>query len=144
MIGARYRNTPESDRYCDNCEYYISTLAKLIEGSADIINGRRLLTSLYENHNKHNVNIGLIQKLVNMSVKYLFVIESCELFEKRAFHIHIDEENCDCPLDSKILKRMESDTGKKFKDASILSFKINQFIDNFESMVIKFLYFGYN
>ena len=114
MIGARYRNTPESERYCDNSKYYRDTLIRLIEDSTNNISGRKILSSLYGNYNKHNVNIGLIQKLVNMSVKYLFVIETCGLFNNKPFIIHVDIRDCDCPLDSKILKRLKFDTGKSY------------------------------
>lgn len=48
------------------------------------------------------VEFGAIQKLVNMSLKYLIILNAFE-FEKP---IAIDEANCHCPLDSIILGKL--------------------------------------
>lgn len=57
------------------------------------------------------VTLGLVQKIVNMSLKYLYAIDvfgfSCEL------GIKVDIKNCDCPLDSRILDRLSYDHGGK-------------------------------
>lgn len=49
------------------------------------------------------VEFGAIQKLVNMSLKYLIILNAFE-FEKP---IAIDEANCHCPLDSIILGKLK-------------------------------------
>lgn len=47
------------------------------------------------------VEFGAIQKLANMSLKYLLILKEYESLD-----IKIDEKNCDCPLDSYILKKI--------------------------------------
>ena len=56
----------------------------------------------YLNDNFKGVEFGAIQKLVNMSLKYLIILNSFE-FKKP---IAIDETNCHCPLDSIILGKL--------------------------------------
>ena len=51
-----------------------------------------------------NVEFGAIQKLVNMSLKYLLVLNKYE-----GHIIDIDEKYCDCPLDSTILDCLAED-----------------------------------
>ena len=109
MIGARYKNTKSSKNYCDNHSEYQKIVIKLIKDSKSI--SSRVLIKNMCNLTKE-LNIGLIQKLVNMSVKYLYAIQNCGVdFE---LNFNIDEESCDCPLDSKILKHLEKDTNKKY------------------------------
>ena len=51
---------------------------------------------------------GCIQKLVNMTLKYLFVLQEFGYLEKFHYDIpHIDEISCDCPIDSIILKSLD-------------------------------------
>ena len=70
MIGARYKQTDGCKQYCYHSDHYRKTLIEMIEKSACNISGRELLKNLYEgSNNMYGVNIGLIQKLVNMSVK---------------------------------------------------------------------------
>lgn len=48
------------------------------------------------------IEFGAVQKLVNMTLKYLIIINA---FENEEFNIC--EEKCDCPLDSAILKKLK-------------------------------------
>lgn len=46
-----------------------------------------------------SVEFGALQKLVNMSLKYIVCLNAFE----PDFAIAVDESNCDCPLDSRII-----------------------------------------
>jgi len=56
--------------------------------------------------------IGVIQKLVNMTLKYMFILQ---LFDKLDGYI-IAESSCDCPLDSRILDSLGMSDLKWTKD----------------------------
>lgn len=56
----------------------------------------------YLDDNFKGVEFGAIQKLVNMSLKYLIILKAFG-FEKT---LEIDEAKCDCPLDSVILGKL--------------------------------------
>lgn len=47
------------------------------------------------------VKLGAIQKLVNMSLKYLVILQTFGMIEG-----YVDEAKCDCPIDSIILKKL--------------------------------------
>ena len=51
---------------------------------------------------KDATTFGAIQKLVNMTLKYLLILQEFGCFDECL----VDEAKCDCPLDSKILKSM--------------------------------------
>ena len=53
-----------------------------------------------------DVEFGAIQNLVNMTLKYLIIID---YFNYNGFSFDIDIQNCDCPLDSTILHEIERD-----------------------------------
>lgn len=52
-----------------------------------------------------DVPMGQIQKLVNMTLKYLLILSRFHLIS-----LVIDESKCDCPLDSVILERLKEKT----------------------------------
>ena len=56
--------------------------------------------------------IGPIQKLVNMTLKYMFLFQ---LFGKLEEY-QINENDCDCPLDSRIMEKLEMGEVKWTKD----------------------------
>lgn len=57
-----------------------------------------------------DVEFGAIQKLVNMSLKYIIILNE---FENTNWEvIPVDETACDCPLDSIILSQLKKDNGK--------------------------------
>ena len=51
------------------------------------------------------VEFGALQKLVNMTLKYLFILQLFGKLETKEFTI--DEDDCDCPLDSNILSTIK-------------------------------------
>lgn len=80
---------------------------KLYEKIKECIDNNEALSSepliKYLDDNLKGVEFGAIQKLVNMSLKYLIILNAFE-FEKP---IAIDESKCDCPLDSIILGKLK-------------------------------------
>ena len=56
------------------------------------------------------IEFGAVQKLVNMTLKYLIIINA---FENEKFNVC--EEKCDCPIDSTILKKMKKSNKKEHK-----------------------------
>ena len=109
MIGARYKTSKSSENYCEHNEDYQKLAVDLIMADPSQLSGRKIIESIYAQ--VKNINIGLIQKLVNMSIKYLCVIRQCEI--DIGTELQIVESDCDCPLDSRILEQLVSDTGKK-------------------------------
>lgn len=86
------------------------TLFELIVSSDQLLESRNLIYELYKCYNEpegvHNeaeaslnaTTFGAIQKLVNMTLKYLVILQTFEKLEKC-----VDETKCDCPIDSIIL-----------------------------------------
>ena len=56
--------------------------------------------------------IGVIQKLVNMTLKYMFILQ---VFDKLDGYT-IEESSCDCPLDSRIMDSLGKSDLKWTKD----------------------------
>ena len=52
---------------------------------------------------KYDVEFGAIQKLVNMTLKYIIIYN--ELSE---YNFPIEEDKCDCPIDSIILSKLDN------------------------------------
>ena len=71
---------------------------KILEN--DICYSGLLISQLLENR---NVEYGAIQKLVNMTLKYILILNTFE----DDFEIKIDESKCDCPVDSIILNELK-------------------------------------
>lgn len=74
----------------------------------------------------NNGHIGSTQKLVNMALKYMYLMQ---LFGKLS-DFNINENDCDCPLDSIILERLGRNNNKWTKD-----FKINDGDDGYSIYV---------
>ena len=71
---------------------------------ANELKPRELIDKLRENEDFKNVSYGSLQKLVNMTLKYLFILQELKYLENKEYVIpHINEKDCDCPLDSIIL-----------------------------------------
>ena len=70
-----------------------------------------------------NHRIGPVQKLVNMTLKYMFLLQ---LFEKLEGY-KINENDCDCPLDSRIMDKLGMEDIKWTKD-----FGINEKIEGYQ------------
>ena len=77
----------------------IDSLYSLIQKDNACIYSKKLIEDLCDLY--PNIEFGAIQKLVNMSLKYLLVLK-----EYGDLDIDIDEKNCDCPLDSHILSKI--------------------------------------
>ena len=85
---------------------YQNTYHDMVDDLCEIIkNYKKPLTSdtlILKIKGKYgNVEFGAIQKLVNMSLKYMLILKEYESLD-----IKIDEKNCECPLDSFILKEI--------------------------------------
>lgn len=64
----------------------------------------------YLNEQPPKVEFGAIQKLVNMTLKYLIILKSFDLLVSKdlvPIDLDIDESKCHCPLDSIILEKLE-------------------------------------
>jgi len=54
------------------------------------------------------IEFGAVQKLVNMTFKYLYILKLYNVDEESINNILFSIEDCDCPLDSRILQHTES------------------------------------
>ncbi|MBO4214017.1 MAG: hypothetical protein J5876_03460 [Lachnospiraceae bacterium] len=108
MAGARYLK----GGYVDNQDYYKKELKRLIMDGKTELSSEVLIDKLCRNRNKHRVNVGSIQKLVNMTLKYLYVIQEHGLMNEYALKVEL--KNCDCPLDSRILEELRKREKKKY------------------------------
>lgn len=73
-------------------------LSEFIKKQNSALTSKMLINEL---ETKFDIEFGAIQKLVNMTLKYLIILN-----EYTDFKINIDLTKCDCPLDSKILKEI--------------------------------------
>lgn len=106
MSGGRF-----NDVYPDYHGDYKESLKELISLNKDHLSSKTLISMMCRDLHE-GVTVGLIQKLVNMSMKYLYAVDiygyaSC-------FGIKIYVEECDCPLDSIILGKLSAKTGKSY------------------------------
>lgn len=70
----------------------------------EYINPRSVIDYLYEKFN--SVEYGAIQKLVNMLFKYLIILKTHNVKEKSIDEIKFNITDCDCPIDSIILNKI--------------------------------------
>ena len=68
-----------------------------------------LLTTKLQKHDG-TLEFAAVQKLVNMTLKYLIILNECE---ETTPAFAICEEKCHCPIDSVILKRLEKINGEQ-------------------------------
>ncbi|MBO5077249.1 MAG: hypothetical protein J5584_06615 [Clostridia bacterium] len=106
LTGSRFWDS----NYSGNVDYYKNTLNCLIDNHFSSLSSKILIDEMIK-LNIHCAKIGSIQKLVNMSIKYLYVIS---LIKDGDFTIHINLSECDCPLDSIIIKRLSALNGKRY------------------------------
>lgn len=97
-----------------------------IKNSKDTINTRDLINKLYMKYkNEHEeIIVGAIQKLINMTFKYLVTLKWFGIVD----YEFIDIEKCDCPLDSIILKT--TDKFKEEKWTKIKDYNRYEYIQN--------------
>ena len=104
MTGARTENIPQYvDSNKNGNNKTLEKLYKKIKGEKGSLYSDLLIENL-QNDNDENIEFAAIQKLVNMTLKYLIVLNECECITP-AFNIC--EEKCDCPVDSIILKKLK-------------------------------------
>lgn len=72
------------------------------------LDSRSLIKEMQELDN--TIEFAAIQKLVNMTLKYLIILNE---YEKTDPALNICEEKCDCPVDSIILKKLYQINGIK-------------------------------
>lgn len=101
----------------------VNYLCKAINNSKKPLSSNSLIQKLKGKY--EIVEFGAIQKLVNMSLKYLLVLNKYE-----GHIINIDEKYCDCPLDSTILDCLAEDVKKLKKQKINEQNKINEDILN--------------
>ena len=111
MIGARFKSNKSTKSYCDQTEYYKNRVVDLVKHDSEEISGRKIIRRIIET-NDYEADIGVVQKLVNMTIKYLYVIEMCGYAGKDCFSYTIDISDCDCPLDRNILGCLLRDNGR--------------------------------
>lgn len=99
MAGARFWDK----EYSNNQDFYIKKLKEIIKGGQQL-SSIEIIKKL--DQAKKGAIVGSIQKLVNMTLKYLYVIQVYE------FDFGIDPSGCDCPLDSIILDDLDKKTKK--------------------------------
>lgn len=68
------------------------------------LNPREIIKDLTDKYEEMGVKVGVTQKLVNMSMKYLIILKEFGFVDAS----YIEEDQCDCPLDSIILKSLHN------------------------------------
>ena len=99
MAGARFWDK----EYSNNQDFYIKKLKEIIKGGQQL-SSIEIIKEL--DRAKKGANIGSIQKLVNMTLKYLYVLQVY------GYDFGIDPSGCDCPLDSIILDDLDKKTDR--------------------------------
>ena len=98
LSGARFWDK----NYSEHSNYYKAELTEILTTSPNLSSKQCIEYILARN--QYSAKVGSIQKLVNMSMKYLYILTE---FEYAVPHgLNIDFEKCDCPLDSNILKKL--------------------------------------
>jgi hypothetical protein len=110
MTGAR--SPYFSDTYRNNQEDYIKCTRELIEKQLANLSSKNLIKAIIEKSKEEPEIIAEIQKLVNMALKYLYVIQEYGYNEKLGYTIVLSK--CDCPLDSTILDELHRRTKKTY------------------------------
>ena len=87
-------------------EIKLDSIIRDLKKKGIALNSNSLIETLQKEYD--TVEFGAIQKLVNMTLKYVVILNSFEKAE-----IPVDEHGCDCPLDSVILTELEKRLGKK-------------------------------
>lgn len=102
MTGARTGNI---SKYAEKNKYgkdeTLEYLYQEIRNAKEPLSSSFLIQKLQKNDG--TIEFAAIQKLVNMTLKYLIILNECE---GTASVFDICEEKCDCPVDSTILKKL--------------------------------------
>ena len=109
MTGARTGNIPiYSEKNRDKNEKTLEYLYQQIHKEQGSLSSGLLIEKLQKNDGA--IEFAAIQKLVNMTLKYIIILNECE---GTASVFDICEEKCDCPIDSIILERLNKINGNK-------------------------------
>lgn len=109
ITGARTGNIPyyvDINKYDKNTS--LKCLYRIITDSTEPLYSASLIDQLQNDDEK--VEFSAVQKLVNMKLKYLIIINGCE---DNQVKFDICEEKCDCPVDSIILKKLKKVIGSE-------------------------------
>ena len=79
----------------------------VIQCKNEALTSEKLIANL-KSQLEPDTEFGTIQKLVNMSLKYILLLNEFD----NEFHIDIDEKGCDCPIDSIILAKLKTQNNK--------------------------------
>lgn len=109
MTGARTGNISKyAEKNKDGKDETLEYLYQEILNAKEPLSSSLLIQKLQKNDG--TLKFAAIQKLVNMTLKYLIILNECE---GSASDFAICEEKCDCPIDSIILKRLNKINGNK-------------------------------
>ena len=109
MTGARTRNISKyAEKNKDGKDETLEYLYQEILNAKEPLSSSFLIQKLQKNDG--TLEFAAIQKLVNMTLKYLIILNECE---GTASVFDICEEKCDCPIDSIILERLNKINGNK-------------------------------
>lgn len=97
----KYRNLKDADGNNKAVVFLYNEIERRIKKSIPL-SSESLIKSISK---KFAVEFGAIQKLVNMTLKYIIVLNTVD----NDFNIDVIEEECDCPIDSKILSKLKID-----------------------------------
>lgn len=102
MTGAR---TGKISKYCtanaNGKHTTLDQLYQIIQDTKTPLCSEALIQEI-ESKDK-SIEFPAIQKLVNMTLKYIIILN---LFEDIGIEVEVDEESCDCPIDSIILDKL--------------------------------------
>lgn len=105
MTGARTGNISKyAEKNKDGKDETLEYLYQEIRNAKEPLSSSFLIQKLQKNDG--TLEFAAIQKLVNMTLKYLIILNECE---GTASVFDICEEKCDCPVDSTILKKTRQD-----------------------------------
>lgn len=109
MTGARTGNISKyAEKNKDGKDETLEYLYQEILNAKEPLSSSFLIQKLQKNDG--TLEFSAIQKLVNMTLKYLIILNECE---GTASVFDICEEKCDCPIDSIILERLNKINGNK-------------------------------
>lgn len=109
MTGARTGNISKyAEKNKDGKDETLEYLYQEILNAKEPLSSSFLIQKLQKNDG--TLEFAAIQKLVNMTLKYLIILNECE---GMASVFDICEEKCDCPIDSIILERLNKINGNK-------------------------------
>ena len=90
----------------------------VIQCKNEALTSEKLIANL-KSQLESDTEFGAIQKLVNMSLKYILLLNEFD----NEFHIDIDEKGCECPIDSIILSKLKTKNNKTHQSWTMMKEK---------------------